>query len=254
MKPKINNISKFNRVHNQKPNTFANYMVVVTIIIPVKDEEDGLRFLLDDYKKSSLKDRYEIKFIFVIDCRTSDSSKKYALEFSNNIIDQKETTGKGAAVSQAVTLWKKEPTEIAIFLDADGSYSFDSVLKLILELESGSDIVSGSRFLSNGSRPDGMSRLHFFGNRFLSLTSSIRNRRRIRDLCTGLWGFRREALMKLDLKSSGFDLEAEISGLSRKKSLHHKEVEVEWSQRKGGISKLKSISDGLIIFFRIIRT
>jgi len=40
----------------------------------------------------------------------------------------------------------------------------------------------------------------------------------------------------------------------RKKNLEHHEVEVEWSQRKGGVSKLRSLTDGLIIFLRIIRT
>lgn len=229
-------------------------MEAITIIVPVKDEEVGLQYLLDNYQKSDLEERFDIRFIFVIDQRTSDSSKKYASKFSDNIIDQKDTTGKGAAVSQAVSLWKKDPTEMAIFLDADGSYSFDSVSSVIMELKEGSDIVSGSRFLGHGGRPKGMSILHYVGNRLLSFFSSIRNRRKISDLCTGLWGFREEALMKLNFQSSGFDLEAEISGLSRRFSLNHQEVKVEWSQRKGGISKLRSISDGLIIFFRIIRT
>ena len=229
-------------------------METITIIVPVKDEEDGLQYLLDNYEKSDLEQRYDIRFIFVIDHRTSDSSREYASKFSDNIIDQKDTTGKGAAVSQAVSFWKKDPSEMAIFLDADGSYSFDSVSSVILELKTGSDIVSGSRFLGGEGRPIGMSRLHYVGNKFLSLISSIRNRRKISDLCTGLWGFKENALMKLNFKSSGFDLEAEISGLSRRHTLTHREVQVEWSQRKGGISKLRSISDGLIIFFRIIRT
>ena len=226
----------------------------ISIIVPVKDEEEGLKFLLEDFKKSDLKKRNDISFIFVIDNRSSDSSKKYASEFSETIIDQKDTTGKGAAVTQAVTLWKKNPTRIAIFLDADGSYSFDSVSRVISELEEGSDVVSGSRFVSGKGRPNGMSRLHYFGNRSLSLFSSIRNGRRVVDLCTGLWGFHGPSLLKLDFKSTGFDLEAEICGLCRKHSLLHKEIQVDWSQRKGGISKLRSISDGLIILSRIIRT
>ena len=99
-----------------------------------------------------------------------------------------------------------------------------------------------------------MSRLHNFGNRFLSKVSSMKNRRRITDLCTGLWGFSETALKQMNFKSQGFDLEAEIAGLVRKKNLEHHEVEVEWSQRKGGVSKLRSLTDGLIIFLRIIRT
>ena len=226
----------------------------VTIIIPVKDEEVGLDFLLNDYKSSSLKDIHDVNFIFVIDKRTSDSSKKIASEFSDNVIDQEETIGKGAAVRQAIEEWKKNPTQMIVFLDADGSYSFASVNKILETLEGGADLVSGSRFLSVKGRPEGMSRLHNFGNRILSIISSVRNRRRISDLCTGLWGFNSESLMKINLSSSGFDLEAELAGMARKKGLEHVEVQVDWSQRKGGTSKLRSLIDGFIILLRIIRT
>ena len=52
-------------------------MEKVTVIVPVKDEEIGLNFLLDDYNVPSLKEIYDIHFIFIkIDVRTSDSSEK----------------------------------------------------------------------------------------------------------------------------------------------------------------------------------
>ena len=61
----------------------AKSMEKVTVIVPVKDEEVGLNFLLDDYNGSPLKEIYDIRFIFVIDVRTSDSSKKIALTTQN---------------------------------------------------------------------------------------------------------------------------------------------------------------------------
>ncbi len=226
----------------------------ITIIVPVKDEEVGLEYLLSEYQNSPLRVRYDVRFIFVIDVRTSDSSRKIASEFSDNIIDQKETTGKGAAVKQAVENWKENPTSKIVFLDADGSYSFDSVLLLLENLTGVNDVVSGSRFLNLNGRPVGMSRLHNIGNKMLSKISSIRNGRKITDLCTGLWGFTETALRGLDFNSQGFDLEAELAGLIRRKSLNHLEIQVNWSQRKGGVSKLSSLKDGFIIFLRIIRT
>ena len=229
-------------------------MEKVTVIVPVKDEEVGLNFLLEDYNGSSLKEIYDIHFIFVIDVRTSDSSKKIALKFSENIIDQENTTGKGSAMVQAIDKWKKSPTPKIVFLDADGSYSFESVIRVLEALDDGADVVSGSRFLSGKGRPEGMSRLHNFGNRVLSLVSSIRNGRRISDLCTGLWGFSSNSLLSMDIRSKGFDIEAEMAGLVRRKGLNHLEVQVDWSQRKGGTSKLRSLSDGFIILLRIIRT
>ena len=81
------------------------------------------------------------KFIFVIDARTSDSSKHIASQFSDNIIDQKDTTGKGSAVIQAIEKWKIDPTPKIVFLDADGSYSFESVIKVLNALGEGADVV-----------------------------------------------------------------------------------------------------------------
>ncbi len=225
-----------------------------TIIIPVKDEEVGLDYLYRDFGESKIADFIDVEFIFIVDHRTSDSSREVARKLSDNVIDQAETTGKGAAIKQAVEKWKSEPTKYAIFLDADGSYSFSSVMDVISHLRDGADVVSGSRFLHGSGSPEGMSRLHGFGNRFLSKLSSIRNRKKISDLCTGLWGFKLEALNKIEISSTGFDLEAELFGQCRRKGLSHVESPVEWSQRKGGVSKLRSMRDGFIILMRIIRT
>tara|TARA_B110000263_G_C15241957_1_gene479801 strand:+ start:406 stop:1125 length:720 start_codon:yes stop_codon:yes gene_type:complete len=226
----------------------------VTIIIPVKDEEVGLQYLLDNYKNSEYFNVDGISFIFVIDGRTSDLSKNVARNFSDVIIDQYDTHGKGSAVRQALDIWRDNKTDFVVFMDADGSYSFGDVSKIIGALNDDIDVVSGSRFISQTGIPVGMGRLHNFGNRILSKISSIRNRRKISDLCTGLWGFKSESIDKLNLQSKGFDLEAEIAGKSRKASLSHKEVPVKWSARKGGTSKLKSFRDGSIILFRIIMT
>jgi len=226
----------------------------VTIIVPVKDEEKGLEYLLSDFSSSNLGAEYQIEFVFVIDERTTDNSKQIARNFSECIIDQKETHGKGAAINQAVNYLGKNMTPKVVFLDADGSYSFSAVRDIIIALDGEAEVISGSRFRDSISRPLGMSRMHNFGNRILSRISSIRNGRKISDLCTGLWGFKSQALRQIDIQSSGFDLEAEIVGLCRKMKLCHKEIPVEWSQRKGGASKLRSMRDGFIIMLRIIRT
>ena len=226
----------------------------ITIVIPVKDEEAGLQYLIEDFKDSKVSKNYSVNFVFVIDERTSDDSRKFASELSDHIIDQKGSTGKGDAIRKAVEILDLDQTKFVVFLDADGSYSFASVAIVLNSLENGSDVSSGSRFINSKNKPKGMSNLHKFGNNLLSKISTIKNRRKITDLCTGLWGFTSESIGKLEIKSTGFDLEAEIAGLITRKNLRHVEVGVEWSQRKGGDSKLKSFRDGFIILLRILRT
>ncbi len=53
-------------------------MKEVTVIIPVKDEEDGLLFLVDDFRSSELYNDPSIQLSFVIDGRTSDNSRAVA--------------------------------------------------------------------------------------------------------------------------------------------------------------------------------
>jgi len=227
----------------------------VSILIPVKDEELGLEHLFKDFKDSGIEQIYDISFIFIIDERTSDLSKKMATNFSNDILNQKGTYGKGGAVRQAVTHWKNNiNSDFVIFIDADASYSFQGVMDILDELKKNTDVASGSRFINSAGSIEGMGKLHIFGNHFLSKISSIKNRRIITDLCTGLWGFTSSSLNKINLKSKGFDLEAEIAGQCRIAKLSHKEVAISWSTRKGGTSKLKSFRDGFIILLRILRT
>ena len=228
-------------------------MKTVTVIIPVKNEETGLRYLLKDLSSSGLTSIRVLNLIFVIDSRTSDESIKIAEMFGGKLIYQVRSTGKGNAIRLGVKEWNKNPTDIVVFLDADGSYSFDYVGKIIDSVERGFEVVSGSRFIGT-SKPVGMSPLHVLGNRLLSKISGIKNKRKITDLCTGLWGFSSGALKKIEIRSNGFDLEAELVGLISRRNLSHAEIPVRWEQRKGGVSKLRSFKDGIIILIRIILT
>jgi len=245
----------------------------ITIFIPVKDEVVGLSHLVQDYEENiwgEEKLSSRISFIFIIDGRTTDESKVKAtkilemhgqLSSKNQIIDQKNTHGKGAAIRQAIDLWRKSPSAFVIFLDADGSHSFLDIKSILEELNQGSDVVSGSRFMDHSNLSDNnhvndmsqMGKLHIFGNKLLSKISSLKNKRKITDLCTGIWGFTSNSLIKLNLQSEGFDLEAEIAGKCRRNNLVHSEVPIHWYPRKGGSSKLRSFRDGFIILIRILR-
>ena len=223
-------------------------------MVPVKDEEDGLQYLIQDLDRSGIREEYDISFLFVIDERTSDNSRDFAARMSEQIVDQRGSHGKGDAIKRAINNLEGSKLDFVVFLDADGSYSFDDVKKVLSTLEEGADVVSGSRFLGPKKATQRMSVMHNFGNHFLSLISSIRNRRKISDLCTGLWGFSDDSISSISIQSKGFDLEAEIAGLVRRKKLKHVEVPIKWSQRKGGTSKLRSIRDGAVILLRILRT
>lgn len=97
-----------------------------------------------------------------------------------------------------------------------------------------------------------MSALHKFGNVVLSSLASLLYGRRCRDLCTGMWGFRSEALHALPLQSHRFELEAEMFALASRLDLRIREVPIDYLPRRGS-SKL-TMSDALRIMWWLVRS
>ena len=78
----------------------------VTIVVPVKDEEDGLQYLIQDLDESGIREEYEILFLFVIDERTSDNSREFAARLSEKIVDQQGSHGKGMRLGKQSIIWR----------------------------------------------------------------------------------------------------------------------------------------------------
>ncbi len=229
-------------------------MASVTVIMPVKDEEEGLRLLVDEFQRSPLAGRKDFSFLIVVDGRSSDMSREVSKMLTNSIIDQNDRHGKGDAIKAAISKWSENPTELLVMMDADGSYQWADVENVIEALESGAQVVTGVRLRGIFTKVEGMTLLHHMGNHALALSASLRNRRKIHDLCSGLWGFTEEAITKISPTAQGFDLEAELHGRVRSEQIHLVQIPIEWRCRVGGTSKLRSFVDGFKIFIRIIRT
>lgn len=229
-------------------------MKTITVVLPAKDEEVGLGQLANEFKESSLRNRDGLSITIVVDSRSSDHSREIANLLADKIIDQKRGHGKGLAIKSAIAEWKINTTDFFIMMDSDGSYLWQDVERIIQELESGAQVVSGVRLEGLFKRTEGMSILHHFGNHALSLISSLRNRKKIYDLCTGLWGFEENALKQISPISDGFDLEAEIHGRIRINGLSHIQIPIKWRPRIGGEAKIRSFVDGFKILYRTLVT
>jgi hypothetical protein len=94
--------------------------------------------------------------------------------------------------------------------DADLSYDFGAVPEFVRALESGADLVMGSRFagrIEDGAMPP----LHrWLGNPVLSGLGRLFFRTDVSDFHCGLRGFRRKALESLDLRTTGMEYASEM--------------------------------------------
>jgi glycosyltransferase involved in cell wall biosynthesis len=127
--------------------------------------------------------------------------------------------------------------------DADNTYDFLEIPKLLALLDAGADMVLGSR-LRGEIRPGAMPALHqYVGNPLLTRLLNRVFGIRISDAHTGLRAFRREALGRMNLKTGGMEFASEMIIEAAKANLRIDEVPITYSARVTP-SKLDSFSDG----------
>ncbi len=133
--------------------------------------------------------------------------------------------------------------ECIVIGDADNTYDFLEIPKLLAPLDAGADMVLGSR-LRGEIRPGAMPALHqYVGNPLLTRLLNRVFGIRISDAHTGLRAFRREALERMNLKTGGMEFASEMIIEAAKAGLRIEEVPITYSARVAP-SKLQSFSDG----------
>ena len=94
--------------------------------------------------------------------------------------------------------------------DADDSYDFERLDSILEKLRGGAQLVMGNRF-QGGIAPGAMPFLHrYLGNPVLSFLGRLFFRIPVGDFHCGLRGFSREAILALDLKSTGMEFASEM--------------------------------------------
>jgi hypothetical protein len=100
--------------------------------------------------------------------------------------------------------------EYIIMGDADDSYDFSSLDAFVQRLKLGDQLVMGNRF-KGGVMPGAMPFLHrYLGNPVLTAIGRLFFRSPVGDFHCGLRGFRRDAILSLDLQSPGMEFASEM--------------------------------------------
>lgn len=217
---------------------------VVSIILPALNEEETIGKVIDEIPRREIEDRgYRVQVV-VVDNNSTDRTREIAEQKGAAIIVEPRR-GKGMAVRAA---FESVDGDFMFMLDADYTYPATHVPQLLDELLSGCDVVMGSRL--KGWREKGAIRpLNLVGNHLLVLMANVLYGTHISDLCTGCWGFTRQAVEGLRLDAVGFELEANIFVETAKRRYRIAEVPIYYRQRPTP-PKLKSLKSG----FKIGRT
>jgi len=94
--------------------------------------------------------------------------------------------------------------------DADDSYDFSAIMPFVEKLRAGYDLVMGNRFTGK-IRPGAMPFLHrYLGNPVLSSIGQLFFSSDCGDFHCGLRGFRRDSVIKMDLRTTGMEFASEL--------------------------------------------
>lgn len=231
----------------------------LSIIIPVYNEKKTLKELLRRVKVVKTF-RVTRETIVVDDCST-DGTREILRELKKGrpdlkIIFHRQNQGKGAAVR---TGFKHATGDYALIQDADLEYNPQDIPRLLEPIIQGkTEIVYGSRLQRwpNLKRDEKRPRflLHYFGNRFLSLITSLFYGQWLTDIGTCYKLFPLKLVKKMRFEGQGFDLEPELTSKLLKKG--HRILEVPIVSTPRGYEegkKLNTLRDGLIALKTLIK-
>lgn len=216
----------------------------VGVVVPTLNEEKNIEDVLLSLKNQGYYN------ILIIDGMSKDKTTNIATRNGVKVVLQ-NGKGKGSAIRQVFNNGYLDADAVVI-MDADGSMHPKEIHSLVEALNSGADIVKGSRFMSGGYSYD-MSSLRRIGNMLMVAVVNLLWSAKYTDLCYGFAAFSKRAIKKLvpHLKSQNFEIETEIFLKALDLGLVVKEVPSTEFVRKNGQSNLNSFGDGFKILMKI---
>ena len=214
-------------------------MKLLSIIIPVFNEEKTVRTIIERIKKNKYPAMTEI---IVVDDGSTDSSLKILKNIKGiKLIRNNKNRGKGYSLRKG---FNEAKGGIILIQDADLEYNPKDHLKMIKTLERyGADVVYGSRFLNKNHKP--RYKIFYLGNMFLSFLTTILYSKNITDMETCYKIFRKKVLKKIKLESNRFDIEPEITCKLLKAGYNIIEVPIGYNSRGYNEGKKIGVKDGL---------
>ena len=144
--------------------------------------------------------------ILVADNGSTDGSAELARRAGARVVHIAQR-GYGAALKGGIAAARGR---FVIMGDADASYDFERLDAFVDKLRAGYLLVMGNRF-TGGIGKGAMPKLHrYLGNPVLSFIGRLFFRAPVGDFHCGLRGFRRDAALALDLRTTGMEFASEL--------------------------------------------
>ena len=214
-------------------NTIAqkNISPTISIVIPTKNEADGIEELIHSVRRFS-------DDILVVDGHSQDRTRELALQAGARVIlDGRK--GKGDAIRCSLP---HIISDIVVFIDADFSHDPSDIPNLVAPiLEGVCDHVTGSRLTGGSSELHGGfdECFRMMGSSFITACINWKFRTRLSDSQNGFRAIRTDVLRDLDLRENITTIEQEMIMRTLHLGYRMGEVPTHEHKRRHGVSHIK---------------
>ena len=225
----------------------------VNIIIPLKNEEKGIKNLIE--KLTPVLDRIEKKInISLIDDYSSDQTWNILKQYEEKInyvkvYKNENATGFGNALKVGID--KNLDDAIIVFM-GDCSDEPNNIIDYIKYLDEGYDCVFGSRFIKGSKLNDyPLVKLIFnrLANNFIRILFFIK----YNDITNAFKAYKKKVLDECNpIISQHFNINAELSLKAINRDFKYKVIPISWTNRSVGVSKFNIKEMSTRYFFTIL--
>lgn len=222
---------------------------MVSIIIPVYNEENSIRKVMDKLCNSMLKVDFPYEIIMVDDGSTDATFDVIRQNRDIKIIHRERRYGYGAALKLG---FSQSQGEILVFIDGDDTYPVEDTPRLIKTfMEQPCDMLIAARVYKYNKINSLISRTV---KNILRMIAEYLTETKIPDLNSGFRVIKRAALESyLNILPQGFSFTTTLTMASLLDNLSVRFISIDYYDRKYGKSKIRPLRDSLNFLQLIIR-
>jgi glycosyltransferase involved in cell wall biosynthesis len=221
--------------------------MLLSIIIPVYNEELTIGNIIDRVKAAVQQTGLENEVIVVDDC-SYDKSLEIAKKHSAKIYTLKKHMGKGYALRAG---FAKAKGDVIVTIDSDGSHRPEELPRVLAPiLQDKADLVIGSRYLNQ--KNVAARKLNAFGVKLFNSFIELLTGAVITDSQSGYRAMKREVLRSQNPQAEGYEIESEMLVKTAQRKFRITEVPISFEQRTYGRSGVDPLVDGFKIILSIV--
>ena len=213
----------------------------VLVIIPTFNERDNLPVI-----HRRLRDACPDVHVLIVDDSSPDGTGQLADELAaadagrTHVMHRTAKDGLGAAYLAGFAWGLSRDYSVLVEMDADGSHAPEQLHRLLEAVDTGADLVIGSRYVDGGT-------VRNWPWRRLALSKTANTYSRValgvgvNDITAGYRAYRREVLQKIDLDavdSKGYCFQIDLTWRAINNGFVVVEVPITFTERELGVSKM----------------